>query len=311
MKIAILGAGAMGCAYGAMLAEGGESEVRLIDIWADHVKAINTSGLKVSSAAGDRIAKGDIKAFTSPDEVGPSDLVIVFVKAITTGDAMRKATCLVGPETMVLTLQNGLGNVEKLCSVIDKSHVIAGTASGGANIKGPGHIHHAAVGETTIGELDGSDTPRLAGLAAHLNRAGLVTKLSHNVLGLIWTKLIVNIGINALCTLTRLRNGQLLDYPGTESLLELAVSEAAAVAKAKGIKLECSDAVAHCKDVAARTGKNICSMLQDFNAKRTTEIAVINGAVVDAGLETGVATPFNLTLTNLVKTLQESYDQRP
>lgn len=306
MKIAILGAGAMGCAFGAHLAESGENEVSLIDIWKDHVDAINRDGLKISASQGDRIVR-NIKAYASPAEVGEVDLAIVFVKAINTEEAMRQAISLMGPRTMALTLQNGLGNVEKLCRVVDPKSVIAGTTSGGANIKGPGHIHHAAVGVATIGELDGSETERLLKLQEIFNRAKLECKISKNVVGLIWTKLIVNIGINALGTITRLRNGQLLDYQGTTALMEMAVSEAAAVAKAKGINLECSDAVEHAKDVAKKTGQNVCSMLQDFNTKRTTEIAVINGAVVDGGLETGIPTPVNLVLTNLVKTLQESY----
>lgn len=306
MNIAILGAGAMGSIYGGFLAESGENQVTLIDIWKEHMEAVNQRGLIIEGQNGERVIK-NLRGVSSAAEAEPAELLIVFVKATHTEEAISQATNLVRPETMVLTLQNGLGNVEKLCRVLSPANVIAGVTSFGASIKGPGRIHHGGSGDTVVGELDGRRSQRLEGLKETFDRANLPVKISDKVLSLIWTKLMANIGINALATLTDLKNGQLLENPGTDALLAAAVSEAAAVAKAKGIELETPDAVEHARVVAHKTGANTCSMLQDVRAKRATEIAVINGAVVEAGLETGVPTPVNWVLTNLIKTIQDTY----
>ncbi len=306
MNITILGAGAMGCLYGGYLAEAGNN-VTLVDIWKDHMDAINQNGLTIMTPDGGEKVIKNLKGVYSASETGQAELVIVFVKATMTEEAMRQATNLVGPETMVLTLQNGLGNVEALCRVLDKKNVIAGTTAAGASIKGPGRIHQGGVGDTVVGELDGSMTDRIQRLKETFDQASLSGKASNNVLGLIWTKLSANIGINAIATLCNIKNGQILDYPESMALQEAAVRECMDVAEAKGIKFETPDVVEHVREVAHKTGANTCSMLQDIMAKRQTEIAVINGAVVDGGQEFGIPTPVNWVLTNLIKTIQQSY----
>ncbi|MDR3332497.1 MAG: 2-dehydropantoate 2-reductase, partial [Synergistaceae bacterium] len=162
MKIAVLGAGAMGSLYGGMLARAG-CDVVLIDVWRDQVDALNESGLIIEETGGPIEVRG-VRAVASADEAGVSDLVIVFVKATATEDAMRGALSLIGCDTAVLTLQNGLGNVEKLCRVLPESRVIAGTTGHGATLLGPGRIRHAGVGDTIIGELDGSKSKRIESL---------------------------------------------------------------------------------------------------------------------------------------------------
>lgn len=306
-RIAVLGSGAMGCLYGGMLAEAG-CDVVLIDVWKKHIDAINASGLKIEGLSGDRTVR-NIRGVTDPAEVGVADLVIVFVKATMTEQAMRDAIPLVGKNTTILTLQNGLGNVEKLCGVVDVSHVIAGTTGHGSTLVGPGHIRHAGMGDTVIGEPDGRRSDRIEALAALFGKAKFSTHISENVMGLIWTKLIVNIGINALTAITGLANGRLVDFPETEELMTMAIGEACAVAKAKGIRFEVDDPAEHTKQIARKTAANRSSMLQDVTAKRPTEVSVINGAVVDEGKRLGIPTPVNVVLTDLVLVKQKTYEE--
>ncbi|GHS98523.1 2-dehydropantoate 2-reductase [Synergistales bacterium] len=307
MKVAVLGSGAMGSLYGGTLAKSG-CEVVLVDVWKDHVDTINRSGLTIEEALGGVQTISNIKAVLKASDVGVADLVIVFVKATATEQAMRDALALVGENTTVLTLQNGLGNAEKLCGVVSASHVVAGTTGHGATLLGPGKIRHAGAGDTVIGELDGKQSKRVDDLVALFEKAGMTSKFSTNVVGLIWTKLIVNVGINALTAITGLKNGRLVDFPETETLMKLVIDEACSVAEAKGITLEIHEIFEHVKNIAKKTEANRSSMLQDILAKRATEIAVINGAIADEGKKLGIPTPVNDVLTNLVLVRQKTYD---
>lgn len=303
MKIAVLGAGAMGSLYGGMLAEAG-NEVVLIDLWQEHIGAVNRDGLTIDSPGGTRVVR-NITGVTEPSAAGEADLVLVFVKAAATAEAADRARGLAGPGTTVLTLQNGLGNVEALCSVFGARRVIAGTTGHGSTMAAPGHIRHAGEGDTVVGGLDGGSAARATALAALFERAGIAVKITENVIGLIWTKLLVNVGINALTAVTGLKNGGLLDFPETKELLSAAVLEAVAVAEAKGIRLETADPVGHTLSVARKTAENRSSMLQDITAGRQTEISVINGAVAAEGERLGVPVPVNTVLTKLVLVLEK------
>ncbi len=305
MKIVVLGAGAMGCLYGGHLAEGG-NEVWLLDVWQEHVDTINEMGLSIEGASGDRVIK-NIKATTKPREIGIADLVIVFVKSTITDKAIESNKVVFGESTVVLTLQNGLGNVEKISKEINEKNILAGVTAHGATLLGPGKIRHAGAGDTIIGELDGSISDKLKNIAEVMNSSNMKTIASENVWGLIWGKLIVNVGINALTAITSLKNGELVEHEETERLLELAVEEACNVAKTKGIVLNYKDPITHTKEVCKATAVNKSSMLQDVTAKRKTEIDMINGAIVREGKELGINTPVNETLTNLVKIIEKKY----
>lgn len=302
MKIAILGSGAMGCLYGGRLAEAG-FDVTLVDVWKEHVDGINSDGLSIEGIGGKRIVKG-IKAVTDPNRAGQVDLLVVFVKATLTKTAMEGALGLVGDGTRVLTLQNGLGNVEALSEIVGTDRLIAGTTAHGSTLLGPGSIKHAGEGPTVIGNLSGKTDPFLEDLAAILEKAGFSVQISENVMGLIWGKLIVNVGINALTAITGLRNGRLLDFPETKELMRMAVEEALEVARRKGIVLNDPDPARHVEEVCRSTAENRSSMLQDVMNRRRTEIDAINGAVVAEAEKLGLSAPVNLVLFNLVKTLQ-------
>ncbi|MDF3001235.1 MAG: panE, partial [Bacillota bacterium] len=229
----------------------------------------------------------------------------VFVKSTLTSMAVKSNKAVFGPQTIALTLQNGLGNIDLIRAEIGEQNVIAGTTAHGATMLGPGAMRHAGSGKTIIGELDGKQTERIQRIAALFTEAGLETDISDNVLGLVWDKLMVNVGINALTGITKLHNGELLDHPEIEALLEAAVSEAYAVAEAKGICLSFQDPVGHTKDVCKATAANKSSMLQDILNHKTTEIDMINGAIVREGASAGIPTPVNHVLTNLIRFMQK------
>lgn len=306
MKTVFLGSGAMGCLYGGLLAEGG-FDVTLVDVWKEHMDAVNERGLSIEAAGKERIIK-NIRGTTDPAEAGKADLIVVFVKSTATSEAMKGAMSLVGPDTTVLTLQNGLGNLEKLVRVAGKERVIAGITGHGSTLLGPGKIRHAGQGDTIMGEPDGTLSDRLKKIGAMFEKSNIPVKLSNNVIGLIWGKLLVNVGINALTAVTGLRNGRMTELPEAEELLVLAVKEGIEVAVAAGIRLETDDPVEYTKNVARMTGPNRSSMLQDVMNRRQTEIDVINGAIVDEGRRLKIPTPVNLALTNLVRIRQKSYE---
>ncbi|MDI6602044.1 MAG: ketopantoate reductase family protein [Thermoanaerobacteraceae bacterium] len=305
MRIAVLGSGAMGSVFGGKLTESGE-DVTLIDVWKEHVDTMNKDGLHLEGIGGDRFIP--VKAVTSTGNIdGKVDLIIVFVKSSFTETAVKEALPIVGEDTLVMTVQNGLGNAEKIAGIVGEKRTIAGVTGNGGTLLGPGHVRHAGVGDTIIGPLNGDVTEKVEEVARVLSKAGLPAKVSTNVPGLIWGKLIANIGINALTAILRVQNGYLVEHRNAEKLMEQAVKEAVEVCNAKGIKLEYDDPVEHCKDVARATATNFSSMYQDMSNKRITEIDYINGAVVSEGAKLGIPTPVNEVLVELIKALEEGY----
>ncbi|MFC1886352.1 ketopantoate reductase family protein [Thermodesulfobacteriota bacterium] len=304
-KIAIIGAGAMGSLFGALLAESG-TEVLLCDIWSDHVTAINQDGLQVEQEGKTRTVR--IHATTDPDEIGHADLVMIFVKSTQTAQAAETAAGIAGPNGLLMTLQNGMGNADLISQCVDPSQVIAGTTSHGATVIGPGMIRHAGKGPTTIGSwLKADSIPEsVSEIADIFNRAGIEAKTVIDVRPVIWEKLLVNIGINAITALTGIKNGQIVNLDATRNLSRNAVEEARTVAAAQGVKTR-SDAVSHVFQIAEATSANRSSMGQDVDHKRQTEIGAINGFIVNEANRLGLKAPVNKTLTALIETLQAHY----
>jgi len=301
MRVAVVGAGAMGCLYGGLLAEAGV-DVSLVDVWREHVDAINAKGLHITGVSGDIVVR--VPATTNPETVGRVELVLLFVKSYDTSKAMRDSMPLIGGDTYVLTLQNGLGNLEAIAESVGLGRVLGGTTSHGSTLVGPREIRHAGVGPTVVGTLERGSRGTAEKVADTFNGAGLLTRVSDDVRGDVWGKVLVNLGINALTALTGLRNGQLLEVPELRRLMRLAVEEGMRVADADGVDLAPIDHVAHVYEVAEATAANRSSMLQDVERGRRTEIDALNGAVVGLGEKLGVETPVNRALTALVKGLE-------
>jgi 2-dehydropantoate 2-reductase len=283
MKIAVIGAGAMGSLFGALIAEAG-NDVWLLDIWEEHINAIKEKGLTIESAEQTRSVL--VNATTNPNQIGAADLILIFVKSMHTQKAADTSRALVGKETVVLTLQNGMGNADILVETIKSAPVLAGTTSHGATLLGPGKIRHAGRGPTIIGMWSDTESSLAKRIAAAFNNAKIDTEVAENIRDVVWGKLLINVGINAITALTGIKNGQILDLEITKALSRAAVEEAMAVARAQGIHVR-DDAPEHVFQVAQATVLNRSSMGQDVDNKRSTEIEAINGVVVREGRRLG------------------------
>lgn len=304
------------------------ADVWLLDSWQAQVDAINATGLR-------RELDGIVelrhpRAASDPAAIGACDVVLVLVKAHQTHWAAEQARRLLkpaagqteqatreqadadrplcSPGTLVVTLQNGVGNREALASVLGSARVGQGVTALGATLLAPGQVRHAGQGATVFARAP--DPAAMAALAALFNACGLPAELSDDLDALVWSKVVVNAGINALTALLRVPNRALATVPQARALLEQAVAEAAAVAQAHGVALQTDEAQARVLAVAEATGANRSSMLQDVLRGSPSEIATINGAVVREGQRLGIPTPVNALLTALVAALDATAELR-
>ncbi len=314
MKICMLGSGSLGSTIGGTLAEAG-NEVYLIDRWEEHVKAINDKGLLLIDGAQDNHERYiKVKAQTNYDNIGEADLVIVLVKSFATKKAIEeaKASSIIGANTLVMSLQNGLGNEEAIIEVIGKDQVIGGKTYVGGLLLEAGKVIGTTKGKYTyIGEMDGKVTDRIKYIADELTKSGIMTKVLPNITGLIWDKLLINVAAGALCGVTRLPYGGLYDTYGHYVHPELkqtglaAINEGITVAKANGIVLSTDNA----EEIWYKTSAGLpdgfkTSIQQSLEKGAATEIDYINGAVVRWGKKSNVPTPVNETLVACVKGLE-------
>jgi 2-dehydropantoate 2-reductase len=305
MKIAVVGAGAMGSLFGALLSES-DNEVWLYDVWAEHVGTINKSGLTIEREGKTRTL--DITATTDPLEIGEAELVIIFVKSTQTAAAAETASVLAGADGTVMTLQNGMGNADILSEYVNPENVLAGTTSHGATMLGPGIIRHAGAGATTIGAWAETQQGRQRAhrICDFFSNIGIETQAVDDVRSVLWNKLLINVGINAITALTAIKNGQILELDITRELSRNAVEEAMAIAHELRINIR-EDAVDHVYAVAEATAANRSSMGQDIDNQRQTEIGTINGFIVREAGRLGMPAPVNETLTALIQTLEYHY----
>ena len=303
MKIAVLGAGSLGCAMGGVLTEAGQ-EVWLINRHAERVAHLRRHGLLMRVDGVDR--RVAVRAAQRADEVGPVDLVVVLVKSFHTEEAIAGALALLGPQTDVLSLQNGVGHEDILARHVGRERVLVGRSYVGGSPLGPGHVIAGYLGKDThIGELDGRVSERVQRIAAVFNAAGLQTMVSQNILGTVWDKLLINVATGAITALTGLSYGPLYRQPQLQALGVAAVEEAMAVARAQGIALSITDPLFAWTKAGAGLGEDFkTSMLQSIEKGSVTEIDYVNGAVVRLGERHGVATPVNRTLLALMQGLE-------
>jgi 2-dehydropantoate 2-reductase len=307
MKIAILGAGAMGSAIGALLAKTG-NDVTLIDVWKEAVEAINRDGLKIQNKAGE-VATHKIGAVTVPAQVaGPVDLLLVFVKCYHTVDAVKSALPILGPDSTVLSLQNGWGNGPRISEVVGKERVVLGVCYHSATVLGPGHVLHAGQGKTFIGEMDGAVTPRVQKIAEAFKAAGLDVEASAQVLKEIWSKLALNVATLPTSSTIKLTAEKLPNTPEMQSLMRALLLEVVSVAQLQGIALDFTERWSAITSLLGKLAPNAKgSMLQDVENRRRTEIDVMCGAIVEAGRRLGFPTPHNNAMLWLVKALEANY----
>jgi 2-dehydropantoate 2-reductase len=299
MKIAIVGTGAMGSIYAGLLASAGH-EVWAIDRWAAHVEAIRRHGLRVEGASGDRVARPN--ATTDPAEVGVVDLVVIATKSTDVEEATRAARPLVGPETVVLPIQNGLGSADRVAAIIGEEKIAIGVvARFGASIVGPGHVHHHGFGLVRLGERRGPVTPRIDRLAAVWREAGFTVRTYDDVDQLVWEKLICNVAFSGVCAILEATIGEVLEDPAAWAVASICAAEAHSVACALGITLGFDDPVAHVWEFGSAIAGARPSMSLDLLAGRRCEVDVINGAIPPLAARTGLTAPVNETVVHLVK----------
>ncbi len=307
MKIVIVGPGAMGCLFASFLSKSKE-EIWLLDKDSSGAEKINEKGISIEGSSGNWQARP--RATSEIKEIGKADLILICVKSFQTKQAVEGAKPLIKENTKIMTLQNGVGNIETISELAGEERVIGGITSEAATLTEPGKIRHAGRGETLIGTLDGKMPVEIRSIREIFNRVGLQTKLSRDIKGLVWSKLVINAGINALSAVMRLPNGKLTEFEGTRRILREAVTEAARVAKRKRVKLIYDDPLAKVETVCENTADNVSSMLQDVLSGKRTEIDFINGVIVRLGQELGIAVPTNRLLVDLIKTVESSYELR-
>lgn len=306
MRIAILGgAGAMGGIFGAWLSRAGH-DVTLIDVSRPAIEAINANGLTVEEKDG-TTPVFRVPATDQPATVGPVDLIVNFVKCYHTEAAVNAAKPLLGPETAILSLQNGWGNVDRIAAVAGRERVLVGLTYHGGTLLGPGRVRHPGQGMTFLGELSGELTPRLRAVDEALREAGFDTTLSARILDEVWKKLALNCCTLPTSALLRFFAHELVGYPAARDAMALILGEVTAVAQAKGIALDYDERWEAITGLLEKAIGGKASMLQDVEAGRQTEIEVINGAIAAAGREVGVATPVNDMMVAMVSALQAKY----
>jgi 2-dehydropantoate 2-reductase len=309
MKITIAGSGAMGCRFGAALFEAGH-EVLLLDGWTGHVTAINEAGLRVTDETGTRVVS--VTAALFPAAADPADLVIVFAKATATAAVAAAAAGSIGPRSLLLTLQNGLGNVEELSAHASTDRLLAGTTTLGTELVEPGHIRALGSGETVLGPV----TPRGAVAAdlvgAALATAGLSTRVTDDALRVIWAKVAFNCVMNSLCAIGSIPVSALALYDGFDALALRILDEIEAVARAEGVTVDTTAALRLMKaqfDPSA-SGDHLASTLQDLMNGRPTEIAHLNGAIAARAAKHGLDAPANALITTLIQFLEATWPRR-
>jgi 2-dehydropantoate 2-reductase len=298
MKIAVVGAGAMGAIFGARFAQAGHDTV-LVDVVVPLVDKINADGVTVLRGDEETVTK--VPATTDPTSVGPVDLVVFCVKCYHTASAAEAARPLVGTRTVVASLQNGWGNGDVLAGVFPPEQIAVGVTYNSGTVLDVGRVAHPGVGPTTIGSFTngGGDGPeRLAGALAD---GGLEAKVASPIRPEIWKKLILNAATLPTAALTRMTAGELTAHADMKELVSETAREAVAVARALGYDIDEQERLDAIHGLLERAGPARGSMLQDFEAGRRTEIDVINGAVVRAADETGVPVTINRAFVALVK----------
>ena len=295
MNICVYGAGAIGSLFASYLSK--HHKVSCI-ARTPHVKAVNNYGLMVT---GKTEFQGKIPFYESIFDLSDTPyLVLLTVKAFDTKKAAEDIFQIITKDTLILSIQNGLGNIEKLTSVIPSSQVLAGITSHGSLFLQSGIIKHTGIGKTRIGELDGVLSKRLRSLQELFIRSGITVDISTNIKKEIWKKAIVNASINPLTTIFQCKNGYLLENPILTNLLEKICIESTLISTACGFDLNYQDMIEYTYEVINDTKLNSSSMLQSILQKKKTELDEINGMILDEGKKRNCDVSLNEMITHII-----------
>ena len=305
MRIAVIGAGAMGSVYAGLLADAG-NEVHVVDRWQEHIDAIRRRGLRVEGASGDRTVT--IGAHTTTDGIGTCGLVIIATKASGVVEAARAAERIIDSGSLILTIQNGLGAGERIQSAIASDSILIGVAGGfGASVKGPGHAHHNGMQLIRIGEMSGGLTDRVERVAALWRDAGFNVRAFADIHQLVWEKFICNVAFSAPCTVFNRTIGEVMADRDTWSVSLGCAREADAVARRKAVRLDFDDVDRYVTDFGNIMPDARPSMLLDHLERRRSEIDAINGMVPVVAAEVGLGAPYNEVVAAIVRVRESGF----
>lgn len=295
--VLIVGSGAMALLFGSRLASVGV-RVTLLGSWEEGINAVQRMGIRVLSSEGEN--RYPVAVAREAGEIRNTKAALVLVKSWQTERAASQLSQILVPDGIVLTLQNGLGNQEILSSYLGEERVAQGVTTYGGTLIEPGLVRPGGEGVVSV-----QAHPRLNSLTKDIKKAGFTLQVVPDILSLVWGKLVINVAINPLTAILGVQNGKLLESQSAVNIMVQAATEAAEVAKAKGILLNIEDPAQAAKSVAQATGKNFSSMLQDINRGSPTEIDYLCGAVTRIGRSVNVPTPVNHLLWQIIKSRVE------
>ena len=308
LKVAVLGAGAMGCLFGGLLAEKGLNVI-LIDVWKEHVEAINKKGLKMDGHGGDRFIK--VQATTDPSTVGVVDAVIVMCKATVLEPALNSIKNIIGEKTVFMSFQNGFGHEAIMQKIVGVEKVLGGTTTQASNILGPGHIMNHAALPSWIGEYEGGMSERVKVVADTFTAYNLETIAADDVKKRKWMKLFALTAIGPLSAIFDLHHTDLYINNNandvSRSLGKEIILETRQVALADGIEVSEDECLFMFNKIVDSNQTNKSSMAFDVQYKRKTEIDFINGVVSSLGKKHGIKTPLNDLMYKMIKVKEGMY----
>lgn len=296
--ILIVGSGAMALLFGARLAASNH-DVTLLGTWREGIEAVNKYGIRVEDDQGWKSFPA--RGVTHLSEEPPLKLVLFLVKSWQTERAAKQLASYMDADGIVLTLQNGLGNVEILSDILGNRLAVQGVTTCGATLIGPGIVRPGGEGIISV-----QAHPKLNPLIECLKLSSFSVQEVKDLAGMVWSKLVINVAINPITALLDVNNGQLLDNHASQEIMSLAAREAGAVANALGVELNYEDPVSAAAAVAAATAGNISSMLQDIRRGSPTEIDALCGAVVRAGRSLNIETPVNEIMMLLIEAREKA-----
>jgi len=304
MRITIVGPGGLGTLLAVNLSRA-KNDVWILDNDSKRAGRLTSEGITAEGPGGGHKAR--VNVTTDPKKIEKADAVFLCVKSFDMEGALKGIKGLLEEETYVVSLQDGLGNLQMACEYAEPARVVGGITSQSAELTRDGALRHTGKGHTVIGQANGRVMGGTREISSILNKAGFPTKITKDINSVIWSRLVISAGTNALSAVTRLKSGALVKSEYTREIMRRAVSEAAKVAKRKRIKLSYDDPIQKAEAVCKANPEEVSPMLRDVLSRRQTEIDFINGAIARQAKSLNIKTPTNEMLTELVKGIESNY----
>lgn len=307
MKIAVIGTGAMGMAFGNMLSREGGDVMMISASRRAAADSINKNGITLTDDLGTHHA--DVRAALAGEVNEKYDLIVLFTKAYGTGGALRRCAGMIGPDTYIMTLQNGLGNVEAAEKYVPRSRIICGVVTTAAETESPGNVRVRMDRHGQIYMADGNYDPVLGEVSELFTKSGVTLDINENIEGAIWGKLAINASFNPVTALCRVTQDRLLEVPGAVELITGIMDEVISFAAAQGINVDRDKYISRAKTIMSTHKGHYPSMAQDIINGRSTEIESINGEIVRRAKASGFPMPLTETVYTLIKIAEKGLEK--